>query len=148
MSPRIAASTVSDWRELATCREVDPELFHPEVERGRAYEEQVAAAKRVCAVCPVRAECLAFALRVLPYGIAGGTTPQERRGHPQTATSVAIAEFVEVSVRGSRREIAAAGRAALASGRDVNEVARRCGVSRRTAQRWAAAARDQAGRAS
>ena len=55
---------------------------------------------------------------------------------------------VEVSVRGSRREIAAAGRAALASGRDVNEVARRCGVSRRTAQRWAAAARDQAGRAS
>ncbi|MGE3796064.1 MAG: WhiB family transcriptional regulator, partial [Dehalococcoidia bacterium] len=36
-------------------------LFHPEVERGRAYEAQVAAAKGVCAVCPVRAECLAFA---------------------------------------------------------------------------------------
>lgn len=138
-----AAVEVGDWRALATCREVDPELFHPEVERGRAYEAQVAAAKRVCAVCPVRAECLAFSLRALPYGIAGGLTADERRGLPRTGAPVSTAEFVDVSVRGSQTEIAAAGRAELAAGRDLDEVARRCGVSRRTAQQWAAAVRNQ-----
>ncbi|MGD9525582.1 MAG: helix-turn-helix domain-containing protein, partial [Pseudonocardia sp.] len=82
-------------------------------------------------------------VRALPYGIAGGTTPEERRGLPRTGAPVSTAEFVEVSVRGSSAEIAAAGQAALAAGRDVDEVARRCGVSRRTVQRWAAAARTQ-----
>ncbi|MGE0136070.1 MAG: WhiB family transcriptional regulator [Dehalococcoidia bacterium] len=142
-TPALPSVEVGDWRELAVCREVDPELFHPEVERGRAYEAQVAAAKRVCGVCPVRAQCLAFALRALPYGIAGGTSPEERRGLPRTGAAVSTAEFVDVSVRGSQTEIAAAGRAALAAGRDLDEVARRCGVSRRTAQRWAAAVRNQ-----
>ena len=50
------------WRERAACRSVDPELFFPAAEAGPVYAAQVAAAKRVCAGCPVRAACLAEAL--------------------------------------------------------------------------------------
>jgi hypothetical protein len=63
----------------AACRGVDPELFFPVAEAGPVLARQVAEAKAVCARCPVRAECLEFALRLLPYGIAGGLTEQERR---------------------------------------------------------------------
>jgi WhiB family redox-sensing transcriptional regulator len=43
-------------------------------------EEQVEEAKQVCAVCPVTADCLSWALRAgEPAGIWGGTTPDERR---------------------------------------------------------------------
>ena len=54
------------------------ELFFPAAERGAVFEEQVAAAKRVCAGCPVQPACLDYALAVLSDGIAGGMTPQER----------------------------------------------------------------------
>jgi len=46
------------WRELAACRG-NAELFF--TERGQALRE----ARRVCTVCPVRTECL-------DYAIAGG----------------------------------------------------------------------------
>lgn len=140
-------NAVGDWRASALCSQVDPELFFPEEDRGRAYELQVAAAKRICVACPVRAACLEFALRALPFGIAGGLAPEERRGLPRIGEAISTAEFVEVSVRGSRSEIAAAGRAALRAGRDVDVVARLCGVSQRTAQRWAAQVRDEKGAA-
>jgi WhiB family redox-sensing transcriptional regulator len=63
-----------DWQESAVCRSVDPELFFPE-HAGPSHE-----AKRVCAECPVRAECLADALAHRDrYGIWGGLTDRERR---------------------------------------------------------------------
>jgi WhiB family transcriptional regulator, redox-sensing transcriptional regulator len=78
-----------DWQARAVCRDVDPELFFPSAEAGPAYARQVAAGKAVCARCPVRAECLAWALERLPYGIAGGLTERERlavrRFHRETA---------------------------------------------------------------
>jgi hypothetical protein len=64
--------------EARACRDVDPELFFPVAESGPLYEAQVAQAKAVCAGCPIRAQCLAFALERLPYGIAGGMTAGER----------------------------------------------------------------------
>jgi hypothetical protein len=70
------------WRDRAACRGGgDPERFFPSAETGPAYEAQVAAAKAVCTACPVRAECLTWALTELPYGIAGGMTEDERRRH-------------------------------------------------------------------
>jgi WhiB family redox-sensing transcriptional regulator len=39
----------------------------------------VAEAKAVCAGCPVRPECLAFALQRDLHGIWGATTEDERR---------------------------------------------------------------------
>jgi len=42
----------------------------------------VAEAKAICAGCPVRNECLAFALRTGQVdGIWGGTTTHERASH-------------------------------------------------------------------
>lgn len=66
------------WAERGACREpgIDPELFFPVSDSA----PQVAAAKVVCARCPVVARCLDWALRAgEPVGIWGGTTPEERR---------------------------------------------------------------------
>jgi hypothetical protein len=67
------------WRDRAACRDVDPERFFPAAEDGPGLRAQVAAAKAICARCPVRAECLAEALARIPFGIAGGLTEHERR---------------------------------------------------------------------
>jgi WhiB family redox-sensing transcriptional regulator len=61
----------------AACRrpEVDPAWFFPVV------GETGARAKRVCETCPVRDECLAFAVNA-GYGLRGiwaGTSERERR---------------------------------------------------------------------
>jgi WhiB family transcriptional regulator, redox-sensing transcriptional regulator len=69
------------WMEDAACREpgVDPELFFPVSEFGLGVR-QVAAARAVCARCPVQRECRDWALQAgEPAGIWGGTTPEERR---------------------------------------------------------------------
>ena len=113
-----------DWRDVAVCRETDPELFFPTAPRGRVYEEQVAAAKSVCARCPVRAQCLADALVGMPVGIAGGLTEAERRG---------LGPGLRRTASGAVGEVRA--------GASAREVARAHGVSERTAQRWAARAR-------
>jgi WhiB family redox-sensing transcriptional regulator len=66
------------WHEDAACVGTDPDSFYPEP--GPGITEDIAAAKRVCARCPVRAECLAYALaHDEREGIWGGTTAQERR---------------------------------------------------------------------
>lgn len=64
-----------DWRAQARCGDADPELFFPVSEVG-ASAKQVDDAKRVCAGCPVTAECLAEAG---DFGIWGGLTASERR---------------------------------------------------------------------
>jgi hypothetical protein len=51
-----------DFRHLAACRGVDPEVFFPTAEDGLQLDAQVAAAKAVCARCLVQSECLAWAL--------------------------------------------------------------------------------------
>jgi hypothetical protein len=72
------------WLGQARCREVDPELFFPTADSAEpAYGAQAAVAKRVCAVCPVRGECLAWAIQHLPEGIAGGVDAHKRRGMRQ-----------------------------------------------------------------
>ena len=68
-----------DWRHRAACRSVDPEVFFPVPVEGLAYRTRVAVAKAVCGGCPVRAECLTWALAHQPDGIAGGMTEHERR---------------------------------------------------------------------
>lgn len=68
------------WTARAACRApgVDPELFFPVGDAGPGLA-QAAAAKRICAGCPVRACCLDWAVGAgEPDGIWGGTTPAER----------------------------------------------------------------------
>jgi WhiB family redox-sensing transcriptional regulator len=62
------------WQEAAACRGLDPELFFPT--RGEDYRE----ARKVCAACPVRWECLEAALaRSERFGFWGGHSERERR---------------------------------------------------------------------
>ncbi|WP_371494104.1 WhiB family transcriptional regulator [Kitasatospora sp. NBC_00374] len=69
------------WQADAACRELDSALFfHPPGERGGPHDRRDAAAKRVCARCPVRAQCLDYALAARePYGVWGGLSEDERR---------------------------------------------------------------------
>jgi WhiB family redox-sensing transcriptional regulator len=58
---------------------MDPELFFPIGTTGPALD-QIAAAKQVCACCPVKAQCLEFALQTRQdAGIWGGLDEDERR---------------------------------------------------------------------
>lgn len=66
------------WLTKAACVGEDPELFFPVGSTGPALED-VAAAKRVCARCPVIADCLAYALAGgQTTGVWGGTDEAER----------------------------------------------------------------------
>jgi WhiB family transcriptional regulator, redox-sensing transcriptional regulator len=68
----------SSWRFLARCADQDPDLFFPVGSSGPALR-QTMRAKAVCAQCPVRAECLAWALDTgQPHGVWGGLDEQER----------------------------------------------------------------------
>ncbi len=68
-----------DWRSRAACIDEDPELFFPIGTTGPAVE-QSDAAKRVCARCDVREQCLEFALSTnQDAGVWGGLTEDERR---------------------------------------------------------------------
>ena len=69
-----------EWQLHGHCRSAaTADFFVPEALRGRNRASREEAAKRVCAGCPARQECLRHALAVRePYGIWGGTTPLER----------------------------------------------------------------------
>ncbi|HEY7594101.1 MAG TPA: WhiB family transcriptional regulator [Actinophytocola sp.] len=72
-------TTMTDWRHRAACRDEDPELFFPISDMGPGAR-QAAEAKAVCARCPVREQCLRYALdNGLDHGVFGGTTELERR---------------------------------------------------------------------
>ncbi len=68
------------WAEQALCAQADPDAWFPE-RGGRG----LAAALRICGTCPVRAQCLEYALsgadtwQGISSGIWGGTTPVQRR---------------------------------------------------------------------
>lgn len=69
----------TDWQSRAACRDEDPELFFPVSDMGPGAR-QAEQARSVCARCPVRAECLGYALdNGLDHGVFGGTTERERR---------------------------------------------------------------------
>lgn len=62
------------WWADALCAQTDPEAFYPP-KGGTA-----APAKAVCRECPVRAECLEFALtHDERFGVWGGLSERERR---------------------------------------------------------------------
>ncbi|MFV6049986.1 WhiB family transcriptional regulator [Streptomyces sp. NPDC056297] len=69
----MVAGDDEEWGERAVCRAADPEELFVE---GAAQNR----AKAVCNGCPVRTECLAYALdQRIEHGVWGGTTDRERR---------------------------------------------------------------------
>lgn len=84
--------TTNDWRERASCRGVDPELFYPVGDswEGAGNAARAEAALAVCATCPVQLECLTDAVeRGDVFGVLGGTLPGERRDLSRLARTVA-----------------------------------------------------------
>lgn len=68
-----------NWQKRGRCRDMNPELFFPVGTKGPAIA-QIAEAKAVCAKCPVRTECLEWAIESgQEYGIFGGMTEDERK---------------------------------------------------------------------
>ena len=89
-----------DWRAEGACRTANPDLFFP-VAVGAVANRQIAKAQRICAGCPVRQQCLDFALRTPePAGVWGGTTPEQRirarRGRNRTAAGGTWREALEI----------------------------------------------------
>ena len=63
----------TDFFDEAACRDADTSVFFP------ASDAHAGPAKEICASCPVREECLEFALETRPAdGVWGGLTPIER----------------------------------------------------------------------
>ena len=68
-----------NWDVEAACQSTDPELFFATGQNGES-QALTAAAKRICRGCPVRTQCLEFALAArLEHGVWGGLTEEERR---------------------------------------------------------------------
>jgi WhiB family redox-sensing transcriptional regulator len=64
----------TDWMRDGLCAQTDPEAFYP------AVGENATDARAVCAACPVRSQCLAYALEHDErFGVWGGTSERERR---------------------------------------------------------------------
>ncbi|MFF7178323.1 WhiB family transcriptional regulator [Streptomyces sp. NPDC008121] len=71
---------MESWRASAACRNVDPDLFFP-VGTGAPALIQAEEAKEICRGCPVRQECLEWAMddsrQVI--GVWGGLREDERK---------------------------------------------------------------------
>lgn len=90
MNPSSALAFTS-WRDRAACAGMDPALFFPEKGPGASI------IKRVCARCPVRAECLEHAVDARErWGVWGGMAERERRkliAARATAEGVAMCRY-------------------------------------------------------
>lgn len=63
----------------ALCKHQDPAIFFPEAQGGGSAA-RYRPAKAACCPCPIRRECLQWALfRPERHGVWGGTTPDERK---------------------------------------------------------------------
>lgn len=68
----------TSWTKDASCRGHDPNLWFPT--GGSTWEErkQIRTALDICRQCPVKEQCLNYALRHEREGIWGGRTQRER----------------------------------------------------------------------
>lgn len=76
------ATSALDWTAAAACRGSEGTIFYSAdtAERKEDRLERERLAKRICAGCMVREECLSAALdRHESYGIWGGLSEFERR---------------------------------------------------------------------
>jgi len=74
-----ARAASAGWQSQAACLDSDPDLFFPISSSGPALQ-QIAQAKALCASCPVRRECLRFALATNQvHGVWGGTSEEKRQ---------------------------------------------------------------------
>lgn len=70
----VQPTTDDEWRDRAVCAQSDPEMWFPQ--KGGSTR----SSKTVCLSCPVRQECLDYALiNDERFGVWGGFSERERR---------------------------------------------------------------------
>lgn len=75
-----------DWRVRGQCATRDPDLWFSTA--GKNLRE----AKRLCSLCAVRKQCLAFAIEsAVTHGVWGGMSEIERRSIPRAKRAECIA---------------------------------------------------------
>lgn len=75
-----------NWMDKGLCHTSPPETFFPSDGVG------VEIAKRICAECPVKTECLEYALENrIDHGVWGGTSERQRRRILKARKTPAIA---------------------------------------------------------
>ena len=83
MGALVNGANDAKWVDWALCAQTDPESFYPE--RGASHRE----AKRVCDMCPVRPDCLDWAIEHNESeGIWGGMSAKERAREIQRRRTV------------------------------------------------------------
>lgn len=70
-----AQPSLPQWRKRGACVGADSTLFFPDEQQPYA---KVVLAKRICAQCQVREECLEWALAGEEFGVWGGLSAGER----------------------------------------------------------------------
>jgi WhiB family transcriptional regulator, redox-sensing transcriptional regulator len=69
----LASHLASPWMLRARCRDLPPAVFFPSDGAG------VDVARRYCAECPVKVQCLEYALEHrIDHGVWGGASERER----------------------------------------------------------------------
>lgn len=80
--PQLWGAPGTEWQQDGLCRDTDASVFFPppHFEHKPEREAREAKAKGICAHCPVRAECLDWALATRePHGVWGGYSESERK---------------------------------------------------------------------
>lgn len=90
--PLFSAWGNDEWRKRAACKGADITIFFPE--KGRMSVVNAGRSKIYCMQCPVRFECLKFAVdNYITVGTYGGLSPSDRRGLTSETVSERHAKF-------------------------------------------------------
>lgn len=86
----LKVGTSLEWQEQARCKGRNSAVFYPQ--RG----VPTASARALCKECPVKAECLSYALENDErFGIWGGLSERERRKLQRERRRIAVANSEE-----------------------------------------------------
>lgn len=86
MTTHARMEPLGDWADDAACQGETDKMFGPDYEGKLARLAREKKAVRVCADCPVVAECLDYAVRTnLPHGVWGGMGEDERARYRRRA---------------------------------------------------------------
>lgn len=82
------------WMRNANCLGSDLSIFFLEKSQTSLNREKIVKAKALCEECPVRKDCLKYALaHNIRDGIWGGMTEHERRKHFPRSIRLRISKF-------------------------------------------------------
>jgi WhiB family redox-sensing transcriptional regulator len=124
-TPAVKAPNLA-WRHQSACQTADPDLFFP-IGFGDEVRRNIRQAKEVCAVCPVRQECLDWAVDTRQlFGVWGGLAEDERQGFYEESFHWQYARCIEKQQLIEQR---------IADGVTQSAIAAELGVGRRTVRK-------------